>query len=1005
MDGHRSVADEVEGVASIAPPVSVTVLAEVLAVDETVIVEAVEELEAAGRATSSRQGVRASDSTLSATRLTHLAGRLAEALALRDGPRLQIAHARQAAGDARAAHEAARAVLGDATATADERTAALDLAVDAGREARVPPSDLAPLLVDRARHHRTRGEHSLAVADLEAATPHLDGEALVDAYGFAAAVHDDRQQPADGERVVAMGMAVAARHGLDAKLGSLLTFQGRLLARLGFDRETERVFERGLALVDAHGTDIQRHYAGLNRAWTDLDRGWVARAESGYSAARGRAGDDPVVGAEMDIAIARAKFATGDGRGATALLDGVDRVAAETDAPVLGFLSTLARAEGAIAFRQPTTAVEHAARLVQIVEDDFPAWRNRAATVEARAMLLARRPADAREAIARGFQATPRGANGLRLRTELEALALMAAERWDDEAATDIADRLLQGGWVLAAVHVLTERCRRERRADLGRAAAALAHRIGAPLAAAEAIEAAGIWGEPAAGPVALAIRRIAQTVPDDWKESWTAEPAIQHALATETSAETADDDALLAHLETALTQAGLAGTDVVLSPAQRRRAGLVASGTTAMSMGRFVAFVAAAGIVAAIVAIVLRPDPVEVPVASPPETAVTTTTLAPLVERIVEPAGELAGQAPFAGGDSRNAVFDASLGEPTGIYWSTQLTGFVRSEPVLRGRGLYLGDSEGWVYGMDITQGGAVVFESQLAGAVGTSPTVEQVDFGQDAQGKTLVFAGDERGTLLIRHVNDTEGEVARISLGSPPTGPPLVRAQSLIVATEDGHLISMIPSDGTEIARFPADGTSVEGGFVGPLAADGSHVYARTGEGAVVVLDEATLTEVCTVFTPGARATTHPVVAGDRWYVGTSARTVRMFRAGTCSDAGIGSLQIDTPMNFAPVVADGVLWAVADAVLLPLDVETGQGIDFAVNAGGTITAPPVIVGDDVLFVTEAGDLVAVARSDGAERWRVSFGTPIRTRPLVGDGIVIVATSRGDVIALAAPA
>lgn len=996
--------DEVEAVASIAPPVPVGVVANILGVTNDEVVTAVEELEAEGRAESSRHGVTAWRTEVSHARLSGFASRLTEALIERAAPPIQIGRAQLAAGESRTAFQTISAAIGDESVTAEERFEALGIAIDAGRDARIPMRDLAPLLVSRARMLRSRGETDAAVADIDAATPHLTGEALVDAYGFGAALHDDRQHPSDGERTIAMALLVAEREGLAAKAGSLLTFQGRLLARLGFDAETERVFERGMHLVNTHGTDLQRHYAALNQAWTDLDRGWVAKAESRYSAARARTtGDDLVGQAELDISIARAKFAAGDASGASALLDSAEATARKTDAPALRFLSTLARAEGAITFSQISAAVAAAAELREIVETSFPAWRNRAATVEARSFLLAQRPADAREAITRGFETTPRGANGLRLRTELEALSVMAAERWDEEAAADIADRLLQGGWLLAAVGLLTERARREKRPELGRAAAALAHRIGAVPAAAEAIEVANAWEDPTSGPVALAVRRVAETVPSDWRESWTGRPAIAHALATEVSADAANDDQLLAHLDQVLTDVGLGGADVILSPAQRRRAGLVSAGSKAMSVGRFIAWVGAAAIVAAVVAIAVRPEAPEVPVTSPTTIEVTTTTIPPLLERVVEVEGELSGQMPFAGGETRNSVSEATVGEPIGIYWRSQLTGFVRTEPVLRGRGLYVGDSEGWTYGLDITLGGSATFESQLAGAVDVSVAVEPVSFDQDGQSRTLVFAGDDRGNILVRNVDDTRGEVFRTNLGSPITGPPLVRAESMIVATTDGVLFDLNPVDGTELRRFPAEG-SVEGGFAGPLAAADGTIYARTSEGAVLVIDEATFTEVCTVFSPSARATTHPVIADGRWYVGSSARNMRMFNAGTCSDAGIGSLQIDTPVNFAPAVADGILWAAADAVLLPLDVESGQGVGFAVNAGGTITAPPVIAGDSVLFATEAGDLVAVARADGTELWRVAFGSPIRTRPIVADGLIIVTTARGDVIALAAP-
>ncbi len=1005
MTDREMVRDEIEAAASIVSPVTIDVLANVLGQPEDIIVEQVEALEAENRVTATRFGVSATQSSLSATRLSHIAGKLAEALVDRNAPLAQVGMARLSAGDARGAYGDFVAALSD-EAAAEDRLTLLTRALESGSEARIPARELAPLRVERARVLRNRGEQDQAVADLDAATPHLTGEELTDALGFAAALHDDRQHPADAERTIGMALLVAAQEGLTAKLGSLLTFQGRLLARLGFDAETERVFDLGTELINAHGNDMQRYYAAINRAWTDLDRGWVARAEQRYTAARDRAVQmgDPVAVAELNIAIARAKFASGDASGAIDLLASAREVATETGAPVLHFLGTLAEAEGAIAFHQPVAAVEASERLTEIVTESFPAWRNRAATIEARALVLAQRKTEARATIRRGFETTPHGANGIRLRTELEALQLVVDERWDDEGAADVADRLLQGGWLLAAVALLTERARKEKRPEFGRAAAALAHRIGAVPAAADAIEAAEMWKDPASGSVSLAIQRTAHTVPEEWQERWKAVPAIDHALQAETSQVDSHANELLDHLDEVLAAAGLGGAGVVLSPAQRRAAGLVKSGSAIMSMGRFVAWVAAAAIVAAVVAIALRPEPVVITTTETTPATATTTTIPPLLDRLVDLPGDLGGQNPFAGGDTRNAYFDVNLGEPTGVYLRQQLAGFIRSDPVLRGRSIYLGTSEGWVYGLDITRQGATIFESQMAGAVGISPTAEQVEFGQDNQGKVLNFIADDRGTLLVRHINDTEGVVYELPLGSPVTGPPLVRARSLIVATEEGVLYDLFPSDGAELRRFPEEGV-YEGGFEGAMAADGGFIYVRTGEGAVVVIEEATFTEVCSVFSPAARATTHPVVAEGRWYVGTSARSVRSFTAGACSDAGVGSFQIDTPVLFAPVIADGVLWGVAGSILMPLDVETGQSIGWVFSVGATFTTPPVVAGDLVLVTTDGGQLVAVSRTEGTEVWRVELGEVIRTRPVVANDLVLIATPRGELIAIAAPA
>src|SRR5690606_10486781 len=106
--------------------------------------------------------------------------------------------------------------------------------------------------------------------------------------------------------------------------------------------------------------------------------------------------------------------------------------------------------------------------------------------------------------------------------------------------------------------------------------------------------------------------------------------------LATEADTDDAGEDQLSAHLQETLARAGLADGEVILSPAQRRAAGLVTPGATVRSVGRFVAWVAAAAIVAAVVAIALRPEPAPVPVAAVATTLATTTTIPPIGERIV---------------------------------------------------------------------------------------------------------------------------------------------------------------------------------------------------------------------------------------------------------------------------------------------------------------------------------------------------------------------------------
>lgn len=280
--GLSDIERDVIALASIASPISVDLIRSVLGLDDNDVTEAVDRLVERGALEFGRRGVTAAVEGEPSARRSMLAARLLSALDERGADAELTAAAAWAAGESSRAYADYREVISRGGAPLE----VLDRAIESGTDAGAPRDQIAGLLVDRARSHRNRGESDAAMADLDAALRDLDGADLVDALAFAGAVADDRQHPADAERHVAMAMLVAADLELLDKLGSLQTLHGRVLARIGFSREADDSFERGLALVQAHGSDVQEYYASLNQAWTAFDRGWMARAEQGYAARR-----------------------------------------------------------------------------------------------------------------------------------------------------------------------------------------------------------------------------------------------------------------------------------------------------------------------------------------------------------------------------------------------------------------------------------------------------------------------------------------------------------------------------------------------------------------------------------------------------------------------------------------------------------------------------------------------------------------------------------------------
>ncbi|MDH3248927.1 MAG: PQQ-binding-like beta-propeller repeat protein, partial [Acidimicrobiia bacterium] len=705
--------------AAIANPLPLDVIATVLELGDAGASAVVDRLVEQGAVEVGRRGITAESIEASSARRSMLAARLLAALDERSAAVGLTAAAAWAAGESARAYADYRELIGTGGAGIEE----LDRAVEAGQESDVSESEMASLLFARARAHRNRGESAAAMADLQAALHDLEGAELVDALAYAGTVEDDLQHPADAERFVAMAMLVAAENGFQDKLGSLATLHGRVLSRVGFSREADDSFNRGLELVRTHGTEVQQYFSSLNEAWTAFDRGWMARAEQGYASALRNAAriESEVAAADKEVSLARARFGSGDAGQAVEGLRRARAVAASTDAPVLEFLATIADVEGALLYERPEEAASAVERLEGIVRESFPAWTNRLATLQARVALQAGDRGAARRSVATGLETTPHGANGARLRAELDALGMAAAEEWNANRAAELNDQIIQAGWLGLAAWFMTVRAERDGDPDVAMIAAGMAHRLGNPMQAARAVAVAERWDDPRSDAVANAIERVVRNLPEDWRSDVTALSFVAPALYRAGQIDHADEGALIAGLDSALAAAGLAGLDV-LSPAQRRAAGLIAAPSKVRSTLRWLAPMIGAAAVAALVVVLLAPDPLPpIDVPSPPPASVPIPTTQPgIADRFIpSPEEPLFGQAAFSGGETRNPSFDVAIGEPIGVYWRQPVSGFVTEDPILQGKALYVGTSIGRVYSIDIDSEGSLIFDDDAESIV----------------------------------------------------------------------------------------------------------------------------------------------------------------------------------------------------------------------------------------------------------------------------------------------
>jgi len=140
-----------------------------------------------------------------------------------------------------------------------------------------------------------------------------------------------------------------------------------------------------------------------------------------------------------------------------------------------------------------------------------------------------------------------------------------------------------------------------------------------------------------------------------------------------------------------------------------------------------------------------------------------------------------------------------------------------------------------------------------------------------------------------------------------------------------------------------------------VAPLVTDGSTLLVALADGRLVALSAEDGSERWSVAIPG-QLDHAPTIAGDAAYVGLRGGAISALDLATATERW--SYASGTTFATSPVVVDGVAWVGAQGRLLALDAETGALL-------GERSLGPLHVGG---------------------------------RPAVGDGLVVVATRRGEV-------
>lgn len=252
----------------------------------------------------------------------------------------------------------------------------------------------------------------------------------------------------------------------------------------------------------------------------------------------------------------------------------------------------------------------------------------------------------------------------------------------------------------------------------------------------------------------------------------------------------------------------------------------------------------------------------------------------------------------------------------------------------------VYAEGSGGSLYALDAESGSEEWALEQRSGAQATTPTVVNNTI-YVSWGRLYALDGNFGARKWSRG-----GTITSTAFGN----------ETLYVARADAKLAAHDPETGEIL-------WSVDGPTTKPTYADGT-VYAAVGR---------------------------PVDDGEpTLYAVTESGEIRWKRALPGTISGVA----------APVVADGkVLMGTKESESLHA-FSTRDGTEqWSYNAGGWVSAPPTVVGDNVYMGGQSQELHCVALDDGTERW-TQFLPSTAFSPTVLDGNVFLGTSTGDVIA-----
>lgn len=331
---------------------------------------------------------------------------------------------------------------------------------------------------------------------------------------------------------------------------------------------------------------------------------------------------------------------------------------------------------------------------------------------------------------------------------------------------------------------------------------------------------------------------------------------------------------------------------------------------------------------------------------------------------------------------------------------WQASVGG---DKPVLRlGLGLGIDGDQVYAAGHD---GDIAAFSIADGRALWRTKTKLSLSGGTGA-GEGIVVAGSASGVLVALKAADGSA-LWRSKLGGEILSAPVVGGKTVVVRTVDGRLHALAVSDGKEIWREeqPIPRLTLRG--VATPVIEGDAVYCGFDNGKVLAyaLSDGSKLWEATVSPPHGRTELERlddidsavrVLGQDVLAVGYQGRAAMLAR-----DSGqIWWSRDASSYRGLDADQDGVLISTTDGQLLMLNRRTGTEMWHNDSLLHRRLSPPLLVGDLAAVADFEGVLHWFDRLTGVEVARDKVGDAVSTAPLLHNGVLLLITDKGRVMA-----